>query len=335
MKIQYEKWNPGWEAREVIDRANAICEDYVAQGYDLTLRQLFYRFVAGAHIPNTQQSYNRLGSIINKARLAGLLDWDYIVDRTRNLQHVSHWNSPADIIRSAARGFAIDKWTDQPTRIEVWVEKEALAGVIGRTADSNDVAWFSCRGYVSQSELWGAAQRLGAYLEAGQSVIVLHLGDHDPSGIDMTRDISDRLKMFLTQDWVNNGHEVPRNEKGTFYTKDIIAHMSSHVGDVYPPFEIRRIALNMDQINEYQPPPNPTKITDSRATGYIATHGYESWELDALDPSVLDDLIQDEINATVVPSLYEERKAEEATHRALLNKASLHWSRLAEELAEA
>lgn len=130
-KIRYKKWNPGADARDIIRQANEICADYAAQGYDLTLRQLYYQFVSKALLPNRQQSYKRLGDIINQARLAGLMDWNYITDRTRNLQSLGHWRTPGEIIRSAANSFALDKWSDQPIRVEVWVEKEALAGIVG------------------------------------------------------------------------------------------------------------------------------------------------------------------------------------------------------------
>ena len=320
MRIKYEDWTPRGDSAAIVNLANQIARQYAADGYDLTLRQLYYQFVARDLLPNTQKSYDRLGSIINKARLAGLMDWDYLVDRTRNIRSVSHWDSPADIIVSAAHSFRIDKWSDQPTRAEVWVEKEALAGVVQRVADRNDVAWFSCRGYVSQSEMWGAAQRLGAYLRAGQNVVILHLGDHDPSGLDMTRDISERLTTFLTQDWINAGHLG----SGSHSVRDIKNNMREACGG-REPFVVERIALNIDQIEEYSPPPNPAKITDSRAEKYIDEYGPESWELDALDPATLDALIEEHLNEIIEPNLYGERADEEAAHRRFLQEASSRW----------
>lgn len=333
-KIVYQNWKPGGDARSIIEQANIICREYQAQGYDLTLRQLFYQFVSRDFIPNTQQSYKRLGDIINKARLAGLLDWNYITDRTRNLQSLSHWSTPSDIIYSAARSFAVDKWSGQPVRVEVWVEKEALAGIVSQAADRYDCAWFSCRGYVSQSELWGAAQWHLAYLKQGQRIVVVHLGDHDPSGIDMTRDITDRLMMFITQDWLNQ--EMP-SHFGNPFVYEIIKHLGDYLdtgdhgidpGDFVgrDPITINRIALNMDQIEEYNPPPNPTKLTDSRAEEYIAHYGDDSWELDALEPSVLDLLISGAISEVMNVDLYEERETHERTEREILTAASARWS---------
>lgn len=323
MKILYEEWTPQAAARDIIARAETICADYARQGHDLTLRQLYYQFVARDIISNTQKSYDRLGSIINKARLAGLLDWNYIVDRTRNLRGGSHWDTPADIIRASARGFAVDKWEGQPRRVEVWVEKEALAGIVARVASRNDVNYFACRGYVSQSELWKAAQRHLSYIEGGQAVTVLHLGDHDPSGIDMTRDIRDRLEAFLDVDWLQD--HWSSLGFGSATVDKVRAHIREHVGDSQP-IEVRRIALNYDQVLQYDPPSNPAKLTDSRAAGYVEIHGNESWELDALDPATLDALIQDHIDGIVDADLYSAREAEQAEHRELLSAASARWA---------
>lgn len=313
MRIAYEEWNPGAEAVATIRQADAICQDYRAQGYDLTLRQLYYQFVARGLIPNNQRSYKRLGDVVNRGRLAGFLDWDYITDRTRNLRSTSHWSTPGEIIQGAAHSYALDKWTAGHTRVEVWVEKEALAGIIERAANADDVAWFACRGYVSQSELWGAAQRHLRYLLAGQRVVVLHLGDHDPSGIDMTRDIEDRLSKFLDVDWLTRHLPQIAPSASSATISEIREHMREFVDG--KPLTVDRLALNYDQVEQYDPPPNPAKLTDSRAKGYIREYGPESWELDALDPSVLATLIGDAINQHRDPSFWEigDRENEERT----------------------
>lgn len=334
-RIKYEDWQPKPDARRVIRQAVDICSTYQDQGYDLTLRQLYYQFVARGLIENSQQSYKRLGDIVNKARLAGYLDWDYIVDRTRNLESLSHWGTPKDIMEAAARSFALDKWAEQPTRVEVWVEKEALAGVVSLVADRHDIAWFSCRGYVSQSELWGAARRHLAYIEGGQNVVVLHLGDHDPSGIDMTRDIRKRLHHFTDQDWLDaHVDEIEgRMEEGRKIVTigAIRDSMRNHL-DGRDPIEVRRIALNMDQVRQYDPPPNPAKLTDSRVAGYLDEYGTESWELDALEPQVLDALIEEHILAVRDDDLWEPVEEEEERHKRLLTEAAVRWNEVVETL---
>jgi len=262
------------KSREIIDRANQICADYQRQGYDLTLRQLYYQFVSKGWIPNKDTEYKRLGNIISDARLAGLLDWGYIVDRTRNLRGLGHNASPSSALYSAAYGYQLDMWANQPHYVEVWIEKDALVGVITKACIDLDVPFFSCRGYTSQSELWGAAQRLIRHTNNGQKAVIIHLGDHDPSGIDMTRDITERLAMFGAN------------------------------------CQIERIALNMDQIRRYDPPPNPAKLTDARAEGYIKRHGSSSWELDALDPTTLDALVRSHILDLRDDTRWQERTAQ-------------------------
>lgn len=330
MKRSYEDWKPGPDATRTLDQAEAICREYGRQGFDLTLRQLYYQFVARALIPNNQRSYKRLGDVVNRGRLAGYLDWSYIVDRTRNLRSLSHWADPGDVIDAAASSYARDKWANGATRVEVWVEKEALAGIVERTADQYDVAWFACRGYVSQSELWAAAQRHLGYLARGQNVVVLHLGDHDPSGIDMTRDIEDRLTRFLDVDWLHRHTDAiaPGQDKGTL--GEIRAHMREFVGA--RPLTVNRIALNIDQVEEFNPPPNPAKLTDSRASSYVRAYGDESWELDALDPTMLANLIAGAIDEHR-DATFDEIADQESEERAGLQLASARWDDVATYLA--
>ena len=180
-----------------IAQAEEIISTYQMQSFKLTLRQLYYQFVARDLIPNTMREYQKLSRIVSDARLAGLLDWAAIEDRTRNVNRISHWDSPSDIIDSSAACYEIDKWANQPNRIEVWIEKEALIGIIEPVCERLDIDSFACRGYVSQSEQYDASKRFLKYQQKDQNVIILHLGDHDPRGIDMTRDNDDRLNLFV------------------------------------------------------------------------------------------------------------------------------------------
>ena len=193
MLIKYieKRFNPSSLA--IIEKANEIIEDYSAQGFDLTLRQIYYQFVARDLISNEQKEYKRLGSIISDGRLAGLISWEAIVDRTRHVRSNSHWSGPREIVEGCAAQFRLDGWEGQPNRVEVWIEKDALIGVIENVCRKLDVPFFSCRGYTSQSEMWGASQRLLEHSKVnGQNNIIIHLGDHDPSGIDMTRDLTEQ-----------------------------------------------------------------------------------------------------------------------------------------------
>lgn len=273
---------------KLIDKCNEIITGYRAQGYDLTLRQLYYQLVARDMIPNKVTEYDKLGETVSNARLCGLIDWSAIVDRTRALRGTIHKDSPEEAVADAANSFRIDKWENQPYRVEVWIEKDALAGIFSRVAARNDIDYFSCRGYTSQTAMYDAAKRLQWYLERGQTPIILHFGDHDPSGIDMTRDIRERLEMF---------------------TRDVS-------------IEVDRLALNMAQVRKYDPPPNPAKETDSRAGGYINLYGYSSWELDALDPDVLASLVDSAVDSYRDADLWAEKVAEEERHRSTLSAIS-------------
>lgn len=269
MKICYRDINFRSASLELIERVNRIVAEYDAQGYELTLRQVYYQLVARGYIENNERSYKNLGNLINDGRLAGLIDWYAIVDRTRNLRHNSHWETPESVINSAKYSYMLDRWANQPNYVEVWVEKDALIGIVSQICRKLDVPHFSCRGYTSQSEMWSAAQRF-INQEHRESRTIIHLGDHDPSGIDMTRDIQERLNMFGA--------------------------------DVY----VKRVALTMEQIDTFNPPPNPTKLSDARASGYIAEFGHECWELDALEPKVITDLIQTEVTALMDEDLHDE-----------------------------
>lgn len=341
-KIQYQDKRLGPDKQSVIRRANAIIAEYAAQGFDLTLRQLYYQFVARGFIPNNIQSYKRLGDIINDARLAGLIDWDRIVDRTRNLRGVTTYRDAQDLVKRSARYFSTDKWHDQAVRPEVWIEKDALVGVIEGTCVNHQVDFFSCRGFVSQSEMWAAAQRIGRRILAGQTVRIIHLGDHDPSGIDMSRDIEERIRAFLHTDQVNHlgkllweqvdkdGITATRWDDLSPEYKQKMQMRLDRLEDQWGTFQFERIALNMDQVLELQPPPNPAKITDSRAKKYIEEYGRESWELDALDPTYLDRIITDAIMAVREDDKWEAAEAVEAQEQALLDGIVQHWDRVAD-----
>jgi predicted acyl esterase len=292
-KICYVERNFAAGSMAMIKHATQIIADYARQGYTLTLRQLYYQFVSRDLIPNKQSEYKRLGSVVNDARLAGLIDWNAIEDRTRELRALSHWESPSEIVDAVATQYRIDKWADQPCRIEVWIEKDALVGVFERVCRDLDVPILSCRGYTSQSEMWSASQRLRRLSKRGQQIVILHFGDHDPSGIDMTRDIRDRLSLF--------GLDL----------------------------DLRRLALNMDQVDEHKPPPNPAKQTDSRYTGYLQAYGDESWELDALEPNTLAGLVRREVMSLRDESAWETASDSETVQKGLLQTVSDRWDAVA------
>jgi len=328
VRIRYVKKNFQPETLRLISQANEICEGYAASGLSLTLRQLYYQFVARDLLPNRQKSYDRLGAVVSDARLAGEFDWDYIIDRTRNLASQPTWDSPAKLIASAAKQYRTDLWAPQKRRVEVWIEKDAAIGVIERVCELNGVPYFSCRGYTSSSEMWSAANRVGEYLRNGEQTLILHIGDHDPSGLDMTRDIEDRLRLFVHNDWANEFMGFGSWTRGAIKEsmRRQMAEKGSSIAAPELPWEVRRIALTIEQIEEYSPPPNFAKTTDARFRAYQAATGLdESWELDALDPFVMEALIQDQIDAFRDDAALARAERAQELDRLVLTNVSARW----------
>jgi hypothetical protein len=260
MKEQFIDKNFKQVSLDLLSQATLIIESFRSQGYRLSLRQLYYQMVKGNLIENTKEMYKRLGTLIKNARLAGIVDWYMIEDRGRTTNKNAHWEDPGDIMKSAVNSFAIDKWEDQVIHLEVMVEKDALSGVFWPVCERNDIRFTACKGYPSTTILHTMGARLENKILEDKEVHILHFGDHDPSGIDMTDDLVGRLSMFARE-----------------------------------PIQVVRLALNMDQVDQYQPPENPAKVKDSRYNAYMIEFGTSSWELDALTPDVLGNLVEDYI----------------------------------------
>lgn len=248
----------------MIETVNEIIAGYQKQGLKLTLRQTYYQCVVRNLFPNSERSYKNLGNLISDARLAGLMDWDAIEDRVRKPRVPSEFANVEQLIDTASYWYRLPRWDGQENYVELWVEKDALAGVLAPIAGEYHVTMMVNRGYSSSSAMYEAAKRYLDNCKDGRHPHLLYLGDMDPSGEDMVRDISDRLELFGL---------------------DALA--------------VTKVALTMDQVEEYKPPPNPAKMSDSRAEKYVEKHGYSSWEVDALPPKALTEIIQDEIRGLV------------------------------------
>jgi hypothetical protein len=271
---------------KIIDYCNHIIGEYESKGFIMSVRQVYYQAVARGYTggENSGKMYDRIQGALNTGRWQGLVSWTALEDRERNLMGLQHYDSPAEVLRSARASYRRDLWAEQQWRPEVWVEKKALEGVVGHICNRLRVDFFACKGYNSQSEQWRAGRRFASYIQKGQRPIVFHLGDHDPSGIDMTRDNRDRLSIFA----------------GT-------------------PIVLQRLALNMPQIEELNPPPNPAKMSDSRAADYVEQYGEESWELDALDPEYISNLVENAIMKIRDPERWNDALQKENDDLARLN----------------
>jgi len=273
------------DSRAKIEKMVEIVEEYEAQDLTLTARQLYYQFVSRDFIPNTPAEYKKLTALLTDARYAGLIDWNAIEDRGRVPETPSQWPNVQALVTSALRSYRLPRWEGQGKHVELWVEKQALAGVLWPLASRFHITLMVNKGYSSASAMYESAHRMKMADEPEN--IVFYLGDHDPSGEDMVRDIEERLSEF--------------GVRGLFVDK---------------------LALTMEQVTRYNPPPNPAKLTDSRATAYIAKYGPQSWEVDALPPDVLSRIITDAIENEIDAGLMDAVKVREEHDKSALQKAA-------------
>lgn len=274
----------------IINQANEILETYEGMGMQLTIRQLYYQFVSRNWIENIEKNYKMMVNIMSDARLAGHVDWDIICDLGRGCNGNNHWTSPKDFMESVIPQFAIDKWAGQPNYVEVMVEKQALQGVILPVCERLHVRFTANKGYCSTSTMYEAGRRFAEQMRDGKEVHLIYLGDHDPSGIDMTRDMDARAKLM------SGAYENARW------------------------LEVHRIALNMDQVQELNPPENPAKETDSRCADYRRKFGDSSWELDAIEPRALAGLVEDAVVGLRNETLWDEAVETEDDMKEVLEK---------------
>lgn len=283
-----------------IEQANDIIEEMMAEGYRLTVRQLHYQFVARDLYENSHANYTRLAATMDDARKAGLVDWEAIEDRTRFLRTRRTFDSPEEFLEAAVHAYTIDLHAEQPYYLEVWEEKDALLGVIERPCQMYRIPYLSCRGYMSSSELYEAGQRFQEMADQGRRGIILHLGDHDPSGVNMSTVNEQAVKMF-------SGAGV----------------------------KLERLALNMSQVKELHLPPNYAKETDSRFAAYTQRYGTtKCYELDALPPAYIEKLIQEAIFHYYNEYIYLQAKEQELADERLLRRIPGQWDKISKMLAE-
>lgn len=258
----FQVWEKNQE--ELLNKVVAIADDYAGQDLKLTNRQLYYQLVSAAIIPNADEIYKRICKFLTDARYAGMIDWEAIEDRGRVPDMHAEWANIKQLISSAVYSYRLPRWKDQDTYVELYCEKQAMESVLKPVADKYHI-YFGCnKGYSSATMMYDLAQRIIRKMQQGKKCAVLYLGDHDSSGLDMIRDIKDRIGEFVSGG--ANGLSYEQIEK---------------LFDVIP------LALTTAQVRQYNPPPNPAKITDPRAKKYIAEYGKFSWELDALKPEIL------------------------------------------------
>lgn len=273
----------------IVQKIVEIVEDYAAEGYVLTLRQLHYQLVANDPLyVNHDSAYKKLSTILDDCRYSGQIDWNAIEDRGRVPYLPYFVVDVEDALNDTLDQYRIDRQLGQTNYIELWTEKDALSGILRRTTEKYHIQLVVNKGYTSSSAIYGAYQRFIRRIQNRQKVTILYFGDHDPSGLDMVRDIRERLTFFF-----DNGD---------------YSYLAAGLN-----FEVVPIGLTMEQIREYNLPENPTKLTDSRAAGYIKKFGRKCWEVDALRPQILTRIVEENITATIDMDKYEEMMDIEAT----------------------
>lgn len=310
---------------EIVRRAREIGEEYQRQGLVLTVRQLYYQFVARGILGSGQNIYKRIVSTLSEARVRGDFPMRLIEDRGRDAGAGDAVVLEDDVERAIARAgeslrsfpswfLECGRWQGQPKFVSVWVEKEALTGVFEGPCKDLGVGLFACRGYPSVSSLhqWmrHAAEasetrtpRTRAYTDkdgrrvqgrtsgVAEEAVILYFGDHDPDGL-----------------------EIPHSCLRTI--EEMREYGTAPSG--LPAVTLRRVALTRAQIDQYNPPPFPAKESSARYAKYVRETGLdEAWELDALDPATLNALIREAVDAEFDEDIYrineeriEERRGE-------------------------
>jgi hypothetical protein len=275
-RIAFRKNNIRNSTLQLVSLITDIISSYDKLEITLTLRQLYYQLVSRNIIANTDKEYHRLSVLVTKARYNGYIDWDSIEDRTRKPIIPNEFNNLDEFLSYTKYWYELDYWKGQSFRPEIWVEKEALSNICLKAVEGLHVPVCVNKGYCSASTMYNNAMRIKEHLQNCEDVTIFYLGDHDPSGLHMVEDIRNRMTEFLSR------------ISGEDYNFD-----------KYRNFKVIPLALNMDQVNEFSLPENPTKLSDTRAQKYIDEFGYSSWELDALSPEYMIELIKTSIEAEI------------------------------------
>lgn len=327
MKIKFRNISLNKANKLKLELINSIIKEYQNEGYTLTLRQLYYQLVTRDIIPNVQSEYAKLSKLLKEGRMAGVVDWDAIEDRLRQPSVPSSWDSPKSILRSALFSYARPRQKGQNNYLEVWVEKDALSGVLKRITEKYHIPIMVNRGYSSVSAMYDSYERFVEAFRQDQKIKILYLGDYDPSGIDMIRDIRDRIKEFFSsedfksdlfekldyEERLNVNDEIQKELDFTQYEfdSDIRDYINDESEKRYfekwfsENFIVEPIALTIEQIKQYNPPPNPAKRTDPRAKDFIEKFGSTSWEVDALPPNVLNTILDNKIINNIDLQVYQ------------------------------
>jgi hypothetical protein len=273
-------------AEEMGTLREAICR-IVEQDAPVTVRQVFYRLVTEGLIRKSESEYKQVVvRLLGELRLDGTIPFSCIADNTRWVRRPPTWSGIDQILASAAESYRRSLWDSQDSYVELWLEKEALAGVLVEVTGWWQVPLMVTRGYPSLSYLHVAAEVISA---EERPAFIYYFGDHDPSGLDISRTTEARLREFAP------GAEI----------------------------HFERVAVTREQIEAWDLPSRPTKKRDTRSRGFRG----ESTELDAIAPSELRRLADDCISWHVDQEELARLKETEQEERETLQVIASGWSR--------
>jgi hypothetical protein len=241
--------------------------DIAEAAQPITVRGICYKLFTRELIPSMAKGEtDKVSRLLTKARESGDIPWEWIVDETRELERRATWANPAAYARTVARSYRRDFWNQQPLRCEVWSEKGTVRGVLQPVLDQYAVGFRVMHGYSSSTAVYEAAQ-------AGdhRDLIVLYVGDFDPSGMDMSE-------------------------------RDLPTRLAKYGGDH---ITLQRIALTRPQVRSLPSFPATDKQDDRRCAWFVAKYGKRCWELDAMDPNDLRDCVEGAIKELIEPKAWE------------------------------
>lgn len=266
------------------DRHDALVE-IAARVQPATVRAIFYQASVRNIVGKDEAGYRRVQRDLVTLRQTGRIPFGWIVDGTRWMRKPRTFDSLGQALADTAQYYRRALWLRAPVYLEIWLEKDALAGTVFPVTSKYDVPLMVARGYASLSFLHEAAETIAA---EDRPVSILHLGDFDPSGVNAAEKIEQTLRTYAPD------------------------------ADI----SFRRLAVTEEQISALSLPSRPTKTSDSRAAGW-GDRG--SVELDAIDPNVLRAIVREEIEALLPQHELEVLQEAEFSERQLLRSIARQY----------
>jgi len=278
--------------KDIVPTVNKILSEY---DFPVTLRQLYYRLISDPYnyFENAERNYKALSRWMTTARETGEVNYKRMTDRSRKIigegdseseTTLTFLENKVEALEYQADYYKKAKWTGQDCRIEVWCEKDALSGLISSVTEDYNVflvaggGFQSCQIALERADVW---KRLDC-----KRVILIDFRDHDPSGLEMSKELSKRLLRYS---------ELEN-------------------------FELFRAALNIEQVRAFSLRPNRIDNQDTRASGYEKKYGQDCWELDALPPKELQLIVGKSIKRFVDLEIWNKVSIQQAADRQFLKK---------------